>query len=117
MGADASVQRDHLNLNDLDRQAKHLLHSGIAHLVMARRCDLSADDISQVECVRDRFLEFAQSIYDHMLYNARTRLQNQQELGRYDYKIVSLGTDCLSRVVPTRWGLKPPKNLDSVVTR
>ena len=67
MGADASVQRDHLNLNDLDRQAKHLLHSGIAHLVMARRCDLSADDISQVECVRDRFLEFAQSIYDHML--------------------------------------------------
>lgn len=63
MGANASVQRDHLNLNDLDQQAKHLLHSGIAHLVMAKRCDLLADEISEVECLRDRFLEFAQSIY------------------------------------------------------
>jgi tetratricopeptide (TPR) repeat protein len=41
--------------------------------------------------------------------NFEERQKNLAELGKYNYKLISLGFDCLPRTVATRWGIKPSR--------
>jgi hypothetical protein len=100
---------DRLDFAYFEQTAQKLLYSTVGYPVTTTRCALGDSEIEQVEQLRDRFLGFAQRLFDYSLRNARVRRQHQMTFQHYDYKIISLGTDCLSRTIPTRWGLKPPK--------
>ena len=102
---------DQLNFDYFEQTAQKLLYSTVGYPITTTRCALGDSEIEQVEHLRDRFLGFAQHLFDYSLRNARVRRQNQRIFAQYDYKIISLGTDCLSRTIPTRWGLKAPKLL------
>jgi tetratricopeptide (TPR) repeat protein len=41
--------------------------------------------------------------------NFEERQKNLVELGKYNYKLISLGFDCLPRTIATRWGIKPSR--------
>ncbi len=42
--------------------------------------------------------------------NFRERKKNLAELAELNYKIISLGFDCLPRTIATRWGIKPSRS-------
>lgn len=69
-----------------------------------------ADIITRLDArhVLEKFGEFQHAI-DYLVSMLETRLANL--VNGVAFNVVSLGCDCLPRSVPTKWGLKPPKNL------
>ncbi len=71
--------------------------------------DSSGTEVQQIAAHKSEILEFARAKFDYLLDAAQRRSDNCAELGNFNYKIISLGTDCLPRTVATRWGVKYPK--------
>lgn len=46
---------------------------------------------------------------NYALTTLKASQENLNTLGKYNYKIISLGGDCLPRTILTKWGIKPSK--------
>jgi hypothetical protein len=108
---DGNLPAAGLNIEQFEQGLKRTLIGGIAYAVTTKHLCFADSEIEGIEALRERFAGFVDAQFDYMVRNARTRARNQQMFAGYDCKVVSLGTDCLSRTIPTRWGLKPPKAL------
>ncbi len=108
---DGPLNTASLNTDLFEHGLKKMLFGGIAHAVTTKQLYLNEGDIDAVDALRERTVRFVDEQFEYMVRNARTRARNQRFFADYDYKVVSLGIDCLSRTIPTRWGLKPPKAL------
>lgn len=81
----------------------------IASMVGKAKYDLSDEEYSRClpyttpNPIAYRYLQYAQSL-------SRARAENKKSFTGFDYKIVSLGENCLPRTVMTRWGIKPKRN-------
>jgi hypothetical protein len=71
---------------------------------------VSDGDIRELERARIAAGAYVASALDQMVEQARYRRHNLQTIAS-KYKIISIGEDCLSRSVATRWGLKPSSEL------
>jgi hypothetical protein len=89
---------------------KHLLSTVVTPMIRDRYTS-SAADLCELSALRGRIEEQTARIFDFVERCARVREQNRAAMALFEYKIVSLGLDCFSRTLPTRWGLKPPKSL------
>ena len=108
---DGQTGRSGLDCVAFEQAFRKLLQGAVTHPAATKCLDLAEADIAELERLRERLHEFGDQQLDFAVRNTRTRLANRESLANYDYKLVSLGTDCLSRTIPTRWGLKPPKSL------
>lgn len=108
---DGQTGRLGLDPTVVEQAFRKLIHGTITHPASTECLDLAEAEIADLERLRDRLQEYADQQFDFAVRVARTRLTNRQIVANYDYKLVSLGTDCLSRTLPTRWGLKPSKSL------
>lgn len=108
---DGQTGRSGLDCAVVEQAFRKLVQGTVVHSATTKCLDLAEADIAELERLRDRLQEYSDQQFDFAVRNARTRLANREILANYDYKLVSLGTDCLSRTIPTRWGLKPPKSL------
>lgn len=71
--------------------------------------NLNESDIIALKNIQQKSILKNKHNLNYVVYNAEQRLNNQQELSKYQYKLVSLGNNCLPRTICTRWGLKLPK--------
>jgi hypothetical protein len=70
---------------------------------------ISQSDLDEIKRAHERAAAAVDSAFESMLEVATERRQN---LPRYsDIAFVSVGEGCFSRVVLTRWGMKPPRKL------
>ncbi len=90
---------------------KQLTQIFIQLALRSSRKDFALSTVDVEELIRAR--EDAQALLDHyfsmMQEHAEERRKNLQAL--QGIKFISLGSDCLSRTVPTVWGIKPWKKL------
>ena len=70
---------------------------------------ISDADLADLEAARDNLDEPLRSLFDRLLTMARVRQENLIAINNVD--VLSMGCDCLSRTIPTRWGLKPTARL------
>jgi tetratricopeptide (TPR) repeat protein len=71
----------------------------IGNLDLAIELQQKAKDLK----LDDRYINFA-------WINFQERKKNLAELAEFNYKIISLGFDCLPRTIATRWGIKPSRS-------
>jgi hypothetical protein len=105
--------RDHVEFEDgFGRPAE--FGTEYVHYFANYRILLSQDDLSDIAAKLDR-LRADGRIADHLaafdylvtMLDARVR----RLVEGTPFSVVSLGGDCLSRSVPTKWGIKPPRML------
>ncbi len=108
---DGQTGRSEIDCAIFEQAFRKLLQGAVTHPVATKCLDLAEAEIAELERLRERLHEYSDQQLDFAVRNARARLANRQFFANYDYKLVSVGTDCLSRTIPTRWGLKPPKSL------
>lgn len=106
---DASSPDPGLQIEAFERRVQHLFFSGLTYLATTKRLDLTDHQIAEIESARQRLMAFIDGQFAYIIRNATERARNQRLFSDYEYKLISLGVDCLSRTLPTRWGLKPPK--------
>lgn len=88
---------------------KYLYWQMIA-LVSRKKFDISEDELVDLKKLHNYAPNSELSnLINYAINNVETRRNNYLELSNYQYKIISLGSHCMSRTIPTRWGLKLPK--------
>lgn len=111
------INKQEFSIDQLVQQIKEkprikFLYWQLVKLVSRKKFDISDDELSQLKSLEN----FAPNdeldwLANYAIYNVETRVNNHLELAKYDCKIVSLGSNCISRTIPTRWGLKLPKSM------
>lgn len=66
---------------------------------------ISLDDIEQLDVAQGAISDRLNKMFDQMRDSAEVRRKNLSTFSQW--KIISVGEDCFSRTVLTRWGLKP----------
>lgn len=94
-----------------ENAVRKMFFGGITYAVSTKHLDLGEREIAEIEALHERLAGFVNDQFAFLLRNARERADHQKRMAAIDCKVVSLGTDCLSRTLPTRWGLKLPKAL------
>jgi hypothetical protein len=81
----------------------------VAYRSLHHDFSISTGDIDRLQVAKAKALVRTADVFDRLIDFAETRRRN---LARYQHvQFVSVGLDCMSRTLPTRWGLKPPKKL------
>jgi len=111
------IDTQEFSIDELVKQIKEKprrkpLYWQLVKLVSRKKFDISNDELCQLKSLEN----FAPNdeldwLVNYAIYNVETRINNHLELAKYNYKIVSLGSNCMSRTIPTRWGLKLPKSM------
>lgn len=111
----SSLNKNYPSINYLVRQirknpTKKDVYLKLVVLVSRIKFDISEDELTQLKEL-DNFApnDELNWLINYAIYNVETRINNYLDLSIYNYKIVSLGCNCMSRTIPTRWGLKLPK--------
>jgi len=90
-------------------QASNTFLMTVAWNSLQEGLSISAADIDELRVGRDAHFAKAQQVFDAMIESAEARRRNLPAFAHIQF--VSLGLDCMARVLPTRWGLKPPARL------
>ena len=95
-----------------ENPSQEVLYWNLIKLVSRKRFDISDLEIEEIRklenCADDKALN---KLIDYAIENVETRKSNYAWKSNYQYKLVSLGSHCLPRTIPTRWGLKYPKSM------
>lgn len=83
----------------------------LARLLSRFKFDISEEELYQLKNLANKITLDTESkkLINYIIYNLETRKNNHLLSTKYNYKIISLGSDCLPRTITTRWGLKFPK--------
>ena len=91
---------------------KAVLYWNLAKLISGKKFDISDTEIAEIKKLKDYSDDKTlNKLVDYSIENAEIRKSNHFFLSNYNCKVVSLGSNCLPRTVPTRWGLKYPKSM------
>jgi hypothetical protein len=81
----------------------------VAYRSLHEDLSISRADIDRLQIAKATALVRTADVFDRLIDLAEARRRN---LPRYQHiQFLSVGLDCMSRTLPTRWGLKPPKKL------
>ena len=95
-----------------ENPSKEILYWNLAKLVSRKKFDVCGREIEEIKKLKDYADDEAlKKLIDYSIENVENRKSNYSWLSKYQYKIVSLGSNCLPRTIPTRWGLKYPKSM------
>jgi hypothetical protein len=88
--------------------------SEYVHYYSNYKIALSPDDVndiaSKLECVRaENCFDDYESAFEYLITMLESRVRHLAAGSHFS--LISLGEDCLSRSIPTKWGLKPPRLL------
>ncbi|MEM9275076.1 MAG: DUF1796 family putative cysteine peptidase [Cyanobacteria bacterium P01_F01_bin.143] len=108
----AQISIDYLLEKIRERPKRKAMYWQLVKLVSRKKFDISDRELLQLKSLEN----FAPNeeldwLVNYAIYNVETRRQNRLVLSNYDCKIVSLGSNCISRTITTRWGLKLPKKM------
>lgn len=111
MATDAGVDSARNNLFAVESFEKGLGEVVLNQISRSSRSGLSMslNDIEELAKARERGVELISKSFDRLIDLAHIRRRNLITYSGISW--VSLGTNCLSRTVPTRWGLKPSAKL------
>ncbi|ELS00524.1 Putative papain-like cysteine peptidase (DUF1796) [Xenococcus sp. PCC 7305] len=95
-----------------EKPKKKSLYWQLVKLVSRKKFDISDHELWQLKSL-DNFAPNNELdwLANYAIYNVETRINNHRELSKHNCKIVSLGSNCMSRTIPTRWGLKLSKSM------
>lgn len=87
----------------------HLYLAATSTKLSKNKFAISAHDIKVIEDAKAHAVAAVSHKYDAMIDTAKTRRQNLRRMAEINF--VSLGTDCLPRLLLTRWGMKKTADL------
>ena len=111
------IDKQELSIDELVQQIKEKplrksLYWQLVKLISRKKFDISDSELCQLKSLENFAPNYELDwLANYAIYNVETRINNHLELAKYDCKIVSLGSNCISRTIPTRWGLKLPKSM------